>query len=158
VRAARDSVQVTLVFDGPARYKASRSAQPPRITIDLPDTTVSPLLTRREFLSEHSALIRVLVVRSGGATRAILDLAQAGPHAVHSASGANQIVVDIKSVGRDAGAPVKYAPQPAVARPSVKLAPPAAPPGLPPPATADAGAAATTAPPRIAERDTTPAP
>jgi Domain of unknown function (DUF5916)/AMIN domain len=158
VRAARDSVQVTLVFDGPARYKASRTAQPPRITIDIPDTTVSPLLTRREFLSEHAALIRVLVVRSGGLTRAILDLAQAGPHAVYSASGANQIVVDIKSVVRDAAAPVKYAPQPAATRPSVPLAAAAAPPGLPRPAGADAGAAATTALPRIAERDTTPAP
>ena len=69
VRPMGDSIQVAFVLDGPARYKLTRTVQPARITIDLLQTTISPLLTHREFLSEHAALVRILLVRSAGVTR-----------------------------------------------------------------------------------------
>ena len=101
LRAARDSIQVVFALDGPARYKSTRSAQPSRITIDIFQTAISPLLTHREFLSQHAALIRVLLVRSTGLTRAVLDLAAAGSHTVYYVPATNQIVVDIKTVARE---------------------------------------------------------
>ena len=104
LRSAGDSVQVVFVVDGAARYKSTRSAQPPRITIDMPGTAISPLLTHREFLSRHAALVRVLLVRTAGSTRAILDLAAAGPYTIYNPQGSGQIVVDIRTAGREAAA------------------------------------------------------
>ena len=92
--SAEQSIRVTFVTTGPARYKASRSEQPARITIDFLQTGISPVFTRRELLSVHPALIRVLVSRTAGSTRASIDLAAAGAHSIYAAN--NQIIVDIK--------------------------------------------------------------
>jgi Domain of unknown function (DUF5916)/AMIN domain len=151
VRPVRDGVQVALVLTAPATYKSTRTAQPPRITIDIPDTAISPLLTHREFLSENAALIRVLLVRSPRATRAIIDLAAAGSHSIYYSSGTNQIIVDIKAGGRVTRAPATPAPadaaSPAVMKPAVvasTMAPPRADPviAIPPPQVAKPVAAA----------------
>src|SRR5207247_5373644 len=119
LRPARDGIQVLLVLNGPAAYKSTRSAQPPRITIDILETAISPLLTHREFLSEHAALIRVLLVRSPRMTRAILDLADAGPYNVYYSPGTSQIVVDIKVATRGAAASAKSTPVAAAPPPPV---------------------------------------
>jgi hypothetical protein len=89
-------MQVTFVTSGPVRYQSTRTEQPSRITIDLLQTSISPVFTKRELLSVHPALIRVLITRpaGGGATRATLDLAAAGTHVVHTAP--DGLVVDIK--------------------------------------------------------------
>src|SRR5690242_17736929 len=68
------------------------------------DTGISPLLTRREFLTEHPALFRVLLIKTAGVTRAILDLPHASPYAV-SGSGTTQIVVEIKTASHVTAAP-----------------------------------------------------
>jgi hypothetical protein len=115
IRPARDGVQVVFVLDGRPAYKSTRSAQPPRITIDILQTAISPLLTHREYLSEHAALVRVLLVRSSGATRAVLDLAAAGPHTIYCPPGANQIVVDIRNAARNAATLPRSTPRSAAA-------------------------------------------
>jgi hypothetical protein len=136
VQPARDSIQIVFVLDGPARYKSARSARPPRITIDIFETTISPLLTHREFLSDHAALIRVLLVRSAGTTRAILDLAAAGTHTVYYAAGTRRLVVQINALTREPVAPAKRTVAPATPTAQIGTGP--------------------TAAPRIAEHDATP--
>ena len=86
---------------GPVRYTTARTAQPSRITIDLLQTGISPVFTKREILSVHPALIRVLISRSTGLTRAALDLAAAGPHTVQVAK--NELIVEIVARGRTLG-------------------------------------------------------
>ena len=94
VRSDEQSIQVTFVMTGPVRYTTARTAQPSRITIDLLQTGISPVFTKREILSVHPALIRVLISRSTGLTRAALDLAAAGPHTVQVAK--NELIVEIR--------------------------------------------------------------
>src|SRR5262245_11291601 len=77
VRPEVGSIQVVFGLSGGVRYKSTRTAEPSRITIDFPQTSISPVFTKRELLSVHPALIRVLITRSTGATRALLDLAAA---------------------------------------------------------------------------------
>ncbi len=94
LRPADGSIQIIFGLSGPVRYKATRTAEPGRITIDFFQTDISPLFTKREVLSVHSTLIRVLITRSAGATRAVLDLAAAGSHSVYAVS--DQLFVEIK--------------------------------------------------------------
>jgi hypothetical protein len=93
LRPANGSIQVVFVLNGTVRYKSTRTDDPSRITIDFSQTGISPVLTKREWLSTHAALIRVLITRSAGTTRAVLDLAAAGPHSVYAVS--DQLIVDI---------------------------------------------------------------
>src|SRR5207247_7217791 len=90
-------IQVIFVIDGPVRYVSRRASEPPTITIDISRTTINPVLTKREILSVHAALIRVRILRSEGGTRAVLDLAAAGCHSVFYAPKSGQLVVDIKT-------------------------------------------------------------
>ena len=92
LRPADGSIQVVFVVGGAIRYTSTRTAEPSRITIDL-QTGISPVFTKREFLGLHPALIRVLITRSSGVTRAVLDLGAAGPHTVSVVSG--QLIVEI---------------------------------------------------------------
>jgi Domain of unknown function (DUF5916)/AMIN domain len=94
LRSADQSIRVTFVMTGRVRYTTARTAQPSRITIDLQQTGISPTFTKREILSVHPALIRVLITRSPGATRAAIDLAAAGAHSVRVAE--NELIVEIK--------------------------------------------------------------
>ena len=71
VRPATASVQVIFRTTGPVRYTAARTADPARIVIDLLQTGISPVFTRRELLSVHPALVRVLITRAAGSTRAV---------------------------------------------------------------------------------------
>src|SRR6266849_4888581 len=90
LRPGRDSIRIVFAVQGPIRYVSRRAAQPARITIDLLQTTISPMLTHREILGEHPALIRILLARSAGSTRVILDLATAGSHSIYRAAASSQ--------------------------------------------------------------------
>src|SRR5262249_44745141 len=94
VRPGDDSVRVVFRFTRPVRYKSTRTADPSRIVIDLVQTGISPVFTKREILSVHAALIRVLISRSSGSTRAVLDLGAAGTHTVYAV--ADELTVEIK--------------------------------------------------------------
>ena len=95
VRPGAGSIQVIFRVGGPVRYKASRSTDPPRIVIDFSRTGISPVFTKREILSVHAALVRVLITRGSGSTRAVLDLASAGAHTVYATS--DELIVEIKT-------------------------------------------------------------
>lgn len=110
VRPADGSVRVIFSLTRPVRYKATRTADPSRIVIDLPQTGISPVFTKREILSAHPALTRVLVSRSGGATRIVLDLGSAGAHTVYSIAG--ELAVEIKT--KAATVEARTAPAPLV--------------------------------------------
>src|SRR5262249_23026416 len=86
LRPSDGAIQVAFVVSGPVRYKTTRTEEPSRITIDLLQTGISPVFTKRELLSVHPALIRVLITPSAGSTRAVLDLAAAGSHNVYELS------------------------------------------------------------------------
>ena len=122
LRPARDSIRIVFVVQGPIRYE-SRTGGPARITIDLLQTTISPLLTHREILSEHPALIRILLARSAGSTRVILDLAAAGSHSIYRAAASSQLVVDIKTMAGEAAARTVPPPPLAPPPPSVHIEP-----------------------------------
>jgi hypothetical protein len=123
VRSAEQSIRVTFVMTGPVRYTTARTAQPSRITIDLLQTGISPAFTKREILSVHPALIRVLITRSAGATRAALDLAAAGAHTVRVAE--HELIVEIKVRPRTPADPAASPPPPPTTRASVGGRPPA---------------------------------
>ena len=118
LRPARDSIRIVFVVEGPIRYE-SRTGGPARITIDLLQTTISPVLTHREILSEHPALIRILLARSAGSTRVILDLAAAGSHSIYRAAASSQLVVDIKTMAGEAAS--RTVPPPPLDRKSTRL-------------------------------------
>jgi hypothetical protein len=113
LRPTEDSIQITFVLNGPVRYKSTRTEEPSRIIIDLLQTDVSPVLTKREWLSTHAALIRVLITRSTGTTHAVLDLAGAGSHTAYAVS--NQLIVEIKT--RTRPVPTPSIPPPLVGAP-----------------------------------------
>jgi hypothetical protein len=117
LRPADGSIQIVFVLSGPVRYKATRTAEPARITIDFFQTSISPVFTKREVLSVHSTLIRVLITRSAGATRAVLDLAAAGSHSVYAVS--DQLFVEIK--GRAPAPNARATPAPLIASPLASL-------------------------------------
>ena len=126
LRSTEQSIRVTFVLTAPVRYKMVRSEQPPKITIDLLQTGISPVFTKRELLSVHPALIRVLVSRSAGVTRAAIDLAAAGAHSVYAAN--NEVVVEIKTRAKRSTTDVTPPTKAASAAPL-----PIAGPGSPPP-------------------------
>ena len=126
LRSAEQSIRVTFVMNGPVRYKTMRTEQPRRITIDLLQTAISPVFTKRELLSVHPAVIRVLVSRSTGSTRAAIDLAAAGPHSVYTSN--NELIVEIKVRPRRPNPVVSPPPQSASAAPAVNGAGPIIPP------------------------------
>jgi hypothetical protein len=117
LRSTEQSIQVIFVTTGAVRYKATRTVQPSRITIDLLQTGISPVFTKRELLSVHPALIRVLITRPAGTTRAVLDLAAAGTHAVSAAE--DRLVVEIKVRAKASAAPATPAPLDARALPPI---------------------------------------
>src|SRR5712664_3895716 len=123
VRPARDSIRIVFVVQGPIRYVSRRTAGPARITIDLLQTTISPVLTHREILSEHPALIRILLARSAGSTRVILDLAAAGSYSIYRAAASSQLVVDIKTMAGEAAARTVPPPPLVPPTPSVPIEP-----------------------------------
>jgi hypothetical protein len=124
LRPGGTSIQVIFTFSGPVRYHSTRSEQPPRITLEFPQTIISPVFTKRELLSVHSALMRVLISRSGGGTRAVIDLAAAGAHTVY-ASASDQLVVEIKTrPARVSRPPLAASPLPAVSAAPPNTAPP----------------------------------
>ncbi len=123
LRPARDSIRIVFAVQGPIRYVSRRTAQPARITIDLLQTTISPVLTHREILSEHPALIRILLARSAGSTRVILDLATAGSHSIYRAAASSQLVVDIKTMAGEAAARTVPPPPLVPPLPSVPIEP-----------------------------------
>jgi hypothetical protein len=94
LRTTDAGIQVVFVISGPVHYKSARTAAPPRISVDLERTEISPVLTKREFLSVHAALVRVTLTRAAGGTHATLDLAAAGSHSVYVVS--DQLIVAIK--------------------------------------------------------------
>ena len=108
VRPADGSVQVIFRLSGPVRYKSTRTTDPPRIVIDFLQAGISPVFTRREVLSVHAALVRVLITRASGSTRAALDLGAAGPHTVYVVS--DELIVDIKTRTPALNAPAAPAP------------------------------------------------
>jgi Domain of unknown function (DUF5916)/AMIN domain len=116
LHSAEQSIRVTFVMTGRVRYTSARTAQPSRITIDLPQTGLSPTFTKREILSVHPALIRVLITRSPGATRAALDLAAAGAHSVRVAE--NELIVEIKVRAKTPADPAASPPPLATAQAS----------------------------------------
>jgi hypothetical protein len=122
---ADGSIQVVLGLSGSVRYNSQRTAEPSRITIDLPQTGISPVFTKRELLSIHPALIRVLITRSNGATRAVIDLAAAGSHTVYAVS--NELIVEIKTRTSAPNTRVVPTPLQASAVPPVGVLPGAAP-------------------------------
>ena len=121
LRPARDSIRIVFVVQGPIRYASTRTARPARITIDVLQTTISPLLTHREILSEHPALIRILLARSAGSTRVTLDLAAAGSYSIYRAAASSQLVVDIKTIAGEAAAGTVPLPPPVPPTPSVHI-------------------------------------
>ncbi len=123
LRPARDSIRIVFVVQGPIHYVSTRTARPDRITIDLLQTTISPMLTHREILSEHPALIRILLARSAGSTRVILDLATAGSHSIYRAAASSQLVVDIKTMAGEAAARTVPPPPLVPPLPSVPIEP-----------------------------------
>jgi len=108
VRPADGSVQVIFRLSGPVRYKSTRTTDPPRIVIDFLQAGISPVFTRREVLSVHAALVRVLITRASGSTRAALDLGAAGSHTVYVVS--DELIVDIKTRTPALNAPAAPAP------------------------------------------------
>src|SRR5881397_2073108 len=106
LRPADGSIQVVFGMTSTVRYKSTRTTEPARITIDLLQMGISPLFTKRELLSVHPALIRVLITRSAGATRAVLDLAAAGSHTIYSVSGELIVEINTRKSSSNARAPV----------------------------------------------------
>ena len=126
VRPGDGSVYVIFRLTRPVRYKAHRTDDPSRIVIELLQTGISPVFTKREILSSHAALIRVLVARSPGSTHAILDLGAAGTHTIYAT--ADELIVEItaKTPTADAGtvpAPLVGAPLPATGAIAPEVAP-----------------------------------
>ena len=113
VRPADGSVQVIFRLSGPVRYKSTRTTDPPRIVIDFLQAGISPVFTRREVLSVHAALVRVMITRASGSTRAALDLGAAGSHTVYVVS--DELIVDIKT--RTPALNARAAPAPLVGSP-----------------------------------------
>ena len=116
VRPADGSVQVIFRLNGPVRYHSARTTDPSRIVIDLLQTGISPVFTKREILSVHAALIRVLITRSSRSTHAVLDLGSAGMHTVYAV--ADELIVEIKTAtpavnARSRPAPLIGSPLPA---------------------------------------------
>lgn len=108
VRPGDGSVFVIFRLTRPVRYKAHRTEDPSRIIIELLQTGISPVLTKREILSSHTALTRVLVARSPGSTHAILDLGSAGTHTIYAA--ADELIVEIATKTPAASAATVPAP------------------------------------------------
>jgi len=120
LRPRDGSIQVIFVLSGPVRYRLTRTNdEAARITLDLLDARISPVFTKRELLSEHAALIRVLLSASPGGTRVVLDLAAAGRHTIYPAD--DQLIVEISVLApapgrRATAAPLSAAPLPSVGR------------------------------------------
>jgi Domain of unknown function (DUF5916)/AMIN domain len=129
LRPADGSIQVVFGLSGGVRHKSTRTVEPSRITIELPQTGISPVFTKRELLSVHPALIRVLITRSTGATRAVLDLAAAGAHTVYAAS--DELIVEIKTRTPAANPRIKPAPLAASTVPSLGVGLPGGTPQMP---------------------------
>src|SRR5262249_23594017 len=95
VQPANGSVRVIFRLTRPARYTSTRTADPSRIVIELLQTRISPVFTRREISSTHASLSRVVISRSSASTRAVLVLNSAGTHAVYAVG--SDLIVDIKT-------------------------------------------------------------
>jgi Domain of unknown function (DUF5916)/AMIN domain len=129
LRPADGSIQVVIGLSGGVHYKSTRTSEPSRITIDLPQTGISPVFTKRELLSVHPALIRVLITRSTGATRAVLDLAAAGSHTVYAVS--DELIVEIKTRTSAPNTRTAVAPLPSSAVPPLGVGLPGRAPQMP---------------------------
>src|SRR5262249_30780707 len=129
LRQADGSIQVVFGVSGDVHYKSTRTAEPSRITIDFLQTGISPVFTKRELLSVHPALIRVLITRSTGATRAVLDLAAAGPHTVYTVS--DELIVEIKTRTSAPNPRIAAPPLPASAVPALGVGLPRGAPQMP---------------------------
>jgi AMIN domain len=129
LRPADGSIQVVFGLSGGVHYKSTRTPEPSRITIDLPQTGISPVFTKRELLSVHPALIRVQITRSTAATRAVLDLAAAGPHTVYAVS--DELIVEIKTRAPAPNTRTAAAPLPSSAVPAFGVGLPGRAPQMP---------------------------